>query len=162
MLTVRHSIDSDELTKLTQFMLAMVYLLGSAWVFLDFGIGMQNGGVSIPYQLIGLVYVTPVVIGSLLPARWPRLPEQSLIRLLYRTLAVTLAFAVGLGAWYASICFLSPDVIRLHRLDVWTVRTLWIVAGIGGLVFGVLTFCLNRLLPGLTNEKKAQTVRSAL
>ena len=145
-LTIQHFAKRSELTKLTYFMLITVYLLGSAWVFLDFGVtGVSTRRVPLGFSSVGALYISLVVTAGLMPNKWPPLSSESLLRLLFVTLALCLAFAVGLGGWYAMICFLKPAAVA-PCLDKWMLNTIWTIAGIMGALFALLTFCLNRVI----------------
>lgn len=148
------------LSKLTYFMLTMVFLLGSAWVFLDFGLSPPIAKAHFPYSRVGLFYTIPVLLAFGSSYWFSRIRTKYLLTLLYVSSVICILVLTASGIAYAALSAAGRTWVEAHLGNTiyWTI---WVIVLTLAVLFSCLIFCANALMDQLALRDRSGTNRPA-
>jgi hypothetical protein len=142
---IKYVTGSSGLARLTYFMLMMIFLLGSGWVFLDFALSTNRSGASFPYALLGLLYTMPVLLATWASTWFEKMHPKRLLRWLYTGVWVSVLAIVLSGMSHAALSAAGSTWAAAH-IDTTRNWTIWATAVMLAVLFSVFTFCANILM----------------
>ncbi|MCX6344228.1 MAG: hypothetical protein NT018_04045 [Armatimonadetes bacterium] len=137
---------------LTYYLLTMIFLLGSLWVFLDYALTNFRVTQTVNFALLGKCYLGLVITAQLLSVLFWRAIRPRVMGLLYIGLAVCVGFVVGCGAMFASYSSASPELAQSYLASTHTV--VWVIGMCMAALFAWFTLCLNVLLLNTRADKR--------